>query len=221
MELKRYQQKAHCHYQPPTCPPVIVKEFYSVPKSLPAIAGKYVISLQSSLVKCWFFYTFNQWFLTMNEFFFNEIRNGNFDEVRAMLKKNPLLLDSKDQRGSTPLILSTYYDQEEITDLLLEWGAKIDAKDASGNTALMGVCFKGFTDTAKKLIDKGVSVNERNTMGATCLIYAAMFNREEIAKMLLAKGADVSAKDIRGLTALDHAKALGATSLIALLENAQ
>ena len=65
----------------------------------------------------------------MNEFFFNEIRNGNVAEVTAMLKQNPVLLNSKDQRGSTPLLLATYYDQIEITKLLLESGARLDAKD--------------------------------------------------------------------------------------------
>ena len=61
----------------------------------------------------------------MNEFFFNEIRNGNFKEVRAMLEKNPILVNSKNDRGSTPLILATYSDELEITALLMEKGAKI------------------------------------------------------------------------------------------------
>ena len=85
----------------------------------------------------------------MNEFFFKAIREGNLNEVKPMLEKNPVLINSKDVRGSTPLILATYYDEMEIATLLLDKGAKIDAVDASGNTALMGVCFKGFTDIAK------------------------------------------------------------------------
>ncbi len=77
----------------------------------------------------------------MNEFFFKAIREGSINEVRSMLDKNPVLVNSKDTRGSAPLILATYYDEMEIAKLLLEKGAKIDAVDASGNTALMGVCF--------------------------------------------------------------------------------
>ena len=54
----------------------------------------------------------------MNEVFFKEIREGSFNEVKAMLEKNPILVNSKDVRGSTPLILATYYDEMEITKLL-------------------------------------------------------------------------------------------------------
>jgi len=154
---------------------------------------------------------------SMNEFFFNEIRNGNYNEVKAMLTKNPMLINGKDERGSTALILATYYDEQEIADLLLDLGAKIDAKDASGNTALMGVCFKGYTDVAKKLIERGANINERNAMGATCLIYAATFNREDIASLLIEHGVDTSIKDNRGLTALDHAKMLNLPAFIAML----
>lgn len=102
--------------------------------------------------------------------FFKAIRNGDHAAVQKMLIVKPDLVNAKDERGSTPLILATYYDQEEITDLLLNYGAKIDAVDASENTALMGVCFKGFAPIAKNIIERGSNVNQRNAMGASCLI---------------------------------------------------
>ena len=151
------------------------------------------------------------------EDFFREIRNGNIEAVQEILKTAPELVNSKDERGSTPLILASYYNHLQIANLLLDQGAAIDAKDASGNSALMGVCFKGFAEVAKELIEKGANINERNAMGATSLIYAATFNRLEIAKFLLANGADASVKDGRGNKALDHAKMKGAPELIDLL----
>ncbi|TVZ15862.1 hypothetical protein JM81_2114 [Maribacter sp. MAR_2009_72] len=181
------------------------------------IVGKNEIS-RKKLGKQPFYNLITVTFSIMNEFFFKAIREGNYNEVKAMLDKNAVLVNSKDSRGSTPLILATYYDETEIARLLLEKGAKIDAVDASGNTALMGVCFKGFTDIAKLLIDKGAALNERNAMGATCLIYAAQFNRLEIAKLLIANGADKSIKDNRGNSALDHAKTQGLSALIDLFE---
>ncbi|WP_036157249.1 ankyrin repeat domain-containing protein [Maribacter forsetii] len=154
----------------------------------------------------------------MNEFFFKVIREGSINEVKSMLEKNPVLVNSKDARGSTPLILATYYDQKDIAILLLDKGAKIDAVDASGNTALMGVCFKGYADIAKMLIENNAKLNERNAMGATCLIYAAQFNRLEIAKLLIANGADKTIKDNRGNSAFDHAKTQGLSAFIDMLE---
>lgn len=150
--------------------------------------------------------------------FFNAIREGNLDDVSKMLVANPDLVKAKDQRGSTPLILATYYNHCNMTNLLLDQGATIDRKDSSGNTALMGVCFKGFGAIAKKLIEQGANVNERNSMGSTCLIYAVTFKHIDIAKLLLANGADTSVKDGRGNSALDHAKLQGIPDLIDLLE---
>ena len=86
---------------------------------------------------------------------FDQIRTGNFEAVRDLLENNPNLLEIRDQRGSTPLLLAAYYGHENIVTLLLEKGARVDALDGSGNTALMGVCFKGFTGIAEKLIKAG------------------------------------------------------------------
>ncbi|MGB5361371.1 MAG: ankyrin repeat domain-containing protein, partial [Eudoraea sp.] len=150
--------------------------------------------------------------------FFNEIRKGNIETIKELVTQFPDLVNSLDQRGSTPLILATYYDFREISNFLLEQGAKIDAKDASGNTALMGTSFKGLVEIAKDLIKRGANVNERNAMGATCLIYTATFNKEELAKLLLESGADKTVKDAKGNTALDHAKMQGFSDMITLLE---
>tara|TARA_R110002051_G_scaffold230027_1_gene292069 strand:+ start:358 stop:840 length:483 start_codon:yes stop_codon:yes gene_type:complete len=143
------------------------------------------------------------------ENFYSAIRNGDTKLIDELITKDPSLINIKDQRGSTPLILATYYGHGDLANLLLERGADIDGKDGSGNTALMGVCFKGFAEIAKKLVDKGAKVNVINAMGATSLIYTAMFNKIEIAKILLNHGADTSIKDARGQTAYDHAKLQG------------
>lgn len=151
--------------------------------------------------------------------FFNAIRNGDLGLASKMIDENPGLLQAKDHRGSTPLILATYYNHEKVAIFLIEKGAHIDAVDDSGNTALMGVCFKGFTAIAEKLISYGANVNVQNGMGATSLIYSATFKQVEIAKLLLENGADSTMKDGRGNTALDHAKLQGVASLIDLLES--
>ncbi len=63
--------------------------------------------------------------------FFKAIREGSVKEVNELLHNESGLLQSRDQRGSTPLILATYYNQYEITELLLAKGAKINEKDGS------------------------------------------------------------------------------------------
>ena len=52
--------------------------------------------------------------------FFKDIRNGNLEGVQAVLKHNPDWVNSTDERGSTPLLLTTYYGHLEIAKYLLE-----------------------------------------------------------------------------------------------------
>ncbi len=150
--------------------------------------------------------------------FFANIRSGDLDSIKTLLKDHPDWLNVTDERGSTPLLLTTYYGHYDVAQFLVEGGAKVDAKDGSGNTALMGVCFKGYTEIAELLIKAGANVNHVNSMGATCLIYAATFNKVDIAQLLLSNGADVHAKDGRGNSALDNAKMQEANEMVTLLE---
>ena len=102
----------------------------------------------------------------MNEFqlFFRTVQSGNLTNIKAQLQRNPELVNIKDERGFTPLIFATYFEQEEVASLLLDYGASIDEKDASGNTALLGVCFKGNENLAKLLISKGANINACNNL---------------------------------------------------------
>ena len=84
--------------------------------------------------------------MSTTESLFNSIREGNSAKVADILSADSSLLEVRDTRGSTPLILATYYNQIEISKILLEKGTDLNSKDSSGNTALMGVCFKGYID---------------------------------------------------------------------------
>lgn len=63
--------------------------------------------------------------------FFNAIRQGDLETVTNLLKTNAKLLESTDERGSTALILASYYNQKELVDFLLEKGAQVDRQDGS------------------------------------------------------------------------------------------
>ncbi len=155
----------------------------------------------------------------MNNELFDAIREGVIDTVSKILNAHPELVNIKDARGSTPLLLATYYGHQEIAEIILKCKPDINAKDGSGNTALMGVCFKGYPAIAKLLISHGADVNAVNFNNATALIYAATFAQADIARLLLEHGADASYKDDRGHKAYDHAKMQGVKPLMDLLEN--
>lgn len=149
---------------------------------------------------------------------FDAIRSQNATRVKELLEKDPSLAAAKDQRGSTALLLATYYGFEDVAAEVLKFDQNIDAQDASGNTALMGVSFKGYPGIAKLLIESGADVNAQNFNGATALIFAATFNQEEIVKLLIDNNADTDLTDSRGQKAADHARMQGLNHLVELIE---
>lgn len=77
----------------------------------------------------------------MNDKLFDAIRNGDLEMVQAIITAHPELVNIKDQRGSTPLLLATYYGNQDISEAILKHKPDLNAKDSSGNTALMGGVF--------------------------------------------------------------------------------
>jgi hypothetical protein len=164
--------------------------------------------------------TFSSIIYAMNpDLLFNAIRSQDKANIAIVLKEYPELIQAKDQRGSTPLLLATYYGFKDITEILLYHNADINVQDASGNTALMGVCFKGYPEIAELLIKRGANIDLQNSNNATALIYATTFNQEAIVKLLLAHDADKSLKDARGHTAKDHAQMQELNDILDLLSD--
>jgi ankyrin repeat protein len=134
---------------------------------------------------------------------FEACRTNNIEELKNALQT--IDVNVKDGRGSTPLIIATYYNSLDAVKNLLEAGADTELKDGMGNTALMGVCFKGYTETAKLLLEHGADVAATNGSNNTALTFAAMFGHNELIKLLLANGADPLFKDKLDKSPVDYA----------------
>ncbi|WP_299224180.1 ankyrin repeat domain-containing protein [uncultured Psychroserpens sp.] len=156
--------------------------------------------------------------MTNTELLFEAIQTNDCITLENLLKKNPALVNVKDSRGFTPLIFATYFDNEQATKIILDYGAEIDAKDATGNTALIGVCFKGNIRFANMLLKHGAHINAQNNLGTTPLIFASMYNKEKMVGFLLQNGADKAKVDNEGKTAYDRAKEKGYITLLELLK---
>ncbi|MCF6402882.1 ankyrin repeat domain-containing protein [Chitinophaga filiformis] len=134
---------------------------------------------------------------------FEAARTNNVTALNDLLKEGQI--NKKDTRGSTPLILATYYNNTAAVSALLKAGADTEIQDGMGNTALMGVCFKGYTQVAQLLLENGASVHTENGNGATALTFAATFGHNDIITLLLHHGASPLKKDRFGKNPIDYA----------------
>lgn len=150
--------------------------------------------------------------------FYTAIRANNLAQLRTMVG-NGADVNSKDDRGVTPLMYSAAVGSLDAMQFLIGKGAGVNAQSDSGLTALV----LAATDLAKVrlLIDRGANVNAATKLGRTALFIASMSDRSaDIARLLVAKGANVKAMDGFKNTMLNAAAAGNDTETIRMMIDA-
>jgi len=151
---------------------------------------------------------------TPSDRFYQAIRNNDAPTLAGLIKDAGV--NTKDERGSTPLMYAAAFGSLDAMKTLVAAGADVNAKNAFDSTALL-VC---STDLAKVrfLIDKGADVNARSKPGRTALLIASSYNGgTEIVKLLISKGATVAVRGGSQETPLTEATAANDTTTSKLL----
>jgi ankyrin repeat protein len=149
---------------------------------------------------------------------FDIARKGTVQEMELLYKKTPELIDSQDDRNSTPLLLACYRNNEAVALYLLDHCKDINYNSGMG-TALMAAIMANNSTLVAKFIEKKADLNQTDKSGKTALIYAAFFNRNPLVKLLVDAGANKSILDADNRTALDYATTSKNTEAIIYLSN--
>src|SRR5256885_7222216 len=117
--------------------------------------------------------------------FFDAIKAGELDRVKAMVSADPSLVNARDADG-TAILTAVYHRQKEIVNLLVARGASLSLFEAAA---------AGEIERVERLIGESPSdVNGYSPDGWTPLHLAAFFGHAKIVELLLAHGADVTAR---------------------------
>jgi ankyrin repeat protein len=128
---------------------------------------------------------------------------GKLAKVRALLKRNPQLVNATDSNGATPLHYAALYVHKDVVQLLLASGAEVNAKAHDGVTPLhYCAASRGSKDVAKLLLANGAEVNAKDQHGSTPLHYTV---GGDVAEFLLGNGAEANAANDGGFTPLHWA----------------
>jgi ankyrin repeat protein len=140
--------------------------------------------------------------------FVDAVRNKQGDKLMEAIRKNgPGIVNSKDFRGDTALIVAITDRSEDYTAYLLNQGADPNLAGKGGDTPLIAAARVGYQDAAEWLLGQGAKVDGANRMGETPLIIAVQQRQVALVKVLLAAGANPDKSDsAAGLSARDYAK---------------
>ena len=140
--------------------------------------------------------------------FVEAIRSKDGTKVMDFVRKNgPGIVNSKDVKGDTALIVAITDRSEDFTAYLLNQGADPNLGGKGGDTPLIAAARVGYQDAAEWLLGQGAKVDGPNRMGETPLIIAVQQRQVSLVKLLLSAGANPDKADsAAGLSARDYAK---------------
>jgi ankyrin repeat protein len=148
--------------------------------------------------------------------FLKSAESGNREAMTAFIVSGAEI-DTQDERGWTPLMISSFNGNQEIARLLIERGANIHIEDTSGYSPIHWAAFNGFTEIVKMLITKHANVNAQSKHGWTALLQAATRGHLNTCAVLIAGGADVNLTSFDGWSPLHKASANGHIEVVKLL----
>jgi ankyrin repeat protein len=122
-------------------------------------------------------------------------QKGDLDGVKALIERNPQLVNAKDENGRTPLHLACRGVHVEVVKYLVDKGADVNAGDSSKTVPLHSLAVRNNTEAIRLLLAKGAVIDAKDYGGHTALHYAAMSDAADAAALLIEKGADIESRD--------------------------
>jgi len=163
---------------------------------------------------------------------FDAIRGGDAARVRALVTADRGIVNRRNERGHSPVLIAQYHHKDDVVKVLLAAGPDLDIFDAAsvGATARVAelldrnpalatsysgdgfyplglAAFFGHLETVRLLLARGADVKQvaRNPMKVQALHSALAGNHREVARALLEAGAPVNAGQQEGWTPLMEA----------------
>ena len=142
------------------------------------------------------------------ENFVKAVRDRDGGKAHALLDTHgATIVDAKDGRGDTALLVAVARRDDSWTGLLLQNDADPNAANRDGDTPLIAAARVGYENGARWLLSRKAKVDQANRMGETPLIVAVQQRHADLVKLLLSKGADPDKADsAAGYSARDYAK---------------
>lgn len=152
--------------------------------------------------------------------FLRSAENNDIQTVGLFLGSG-INVDTRDDRGWTPLMVSSFNGNAEIAELLIRSGADVHVQDNAGYGPMHWAAFNGYSNVIKLLIALNADVNARSQHGWTPLLQSATRGHVAASWALISGGADPNFASNDGWTPLHKACANGHSKVVRLLLSAK
>ncbi len=93
-------------------------------------------------------------------------RSGDLEKIKALVKSNPELAFSKDDKGETPLYWAAAWGHKDAAEFLLANKADVNVKDSDGYTPLHAAAQGGDKNLTELLLANKADVNAKTAVNA-------------------------------------------------------
>ena len=133
------------------------------------------------------------------------VQAQSLSEVKTLLEtpEGARLIDTRDTRGRTALLMATMLGATEIAQALIAAGADVNAQDDQLDSPYLLAGAQGKLTILRLCLAHGADLRSTNRYGGTALIPAAERGHVETVRVLIAAG-----------VAVDHVNRLGWTALL-------
>ena len=122
--------------------------------------------------------------------FIRFLQTGNVEEVQRLLRRGVNPNSETFSLWEKPLYNAALSGNNELTKLLLKFGADPNIENSGRQTPLHIASREGNHELVKQLIDGGATLDKMDTYGDTPLILAVKSGQQETVELLLHAGAD-------------------------------
>ena len=98
-------------------------------------------------------------YVSSSDEFVTAVRDRDGSKATELIQANPRLIDMRDEKGDTALIVAVSRSDEDYTAFLLSHGADPNVAAKSGDTPLMAAVRDGFEQGVEWLLSKGAKVD--------------------------------------------------------------
>ncbi|XP_067660182.1 putative ankyrin repeat protein RF_0381 [Haliotis asinina] len=120
-------------------------------------------------------------------------KGGNVEIIKYLLKHDTVDINSRDEKGWTPIMHGAKFGHEDVFDVLVEGGADLSLVNGDRETILHLACKGDNVEIIKYLLKHDtVDINSRDEKGWTPIMHGASLGDKDVFDVLIDKGADLS-----------------------------